>query len=170
MFNTTKLTNPPLNPFWVTWIQFRLWKYASRFNITNPILATFSNWTVFKRYYVWHLCRNFLILPTELNAQNLAVFRERRNHDHHVIFYIRYFFFLLNGSTALVGPGRFFSFLIYSQSVRLLGRVISSTKGLYLNTRQHKDRKTHIHTKHTWPTWNSNPPSQRPNERSQFMP
>jgi hypothetical protein len=45
-----------------------------------------------------------------------------------------FFFFLNNGSTALVGLGRFFSFLIYSQSVGLLGRVISSSQGLYLNT------------------------------------
>jgi hypothetical protein len=44
----------------------------------------------------------------------------------------------LNGSTTLVGPGRFFSLLIYSQSVGLLGRVISSSQGLYLNTGQHK--------------------------------
>jgi hypothetical protein len=46
------------------------------------------------------------------------------------------------------GPWPLFSFLIYSQSVGLLGRVISSSQSLYLNTGQHKYRKTHIHTKH----------------------
>jgi hypothetical protein len=34
----------------------------------------------------------------------------------------------------------FLSFLIYSQSVGLLGREISSLQGLYLNTGQHKHR------------------------------
>jgi hypothetical protein len=52
----------------------------------------------------------------------------------------------LTGSTALVGPGLFFSFLIYSQSVRLLGPVISSSQGLYLSTGQHKHRiNTYTH-------------------------
>jgi hypothetical protein len=62
-------------------------------------------------------------------------------------------FFFFNGSTTLVGLGRFyFSFLIYTRAVGLLERVISSSQGLYLNTRQHKHRKTHIHTiKHPCP-------------------
>jgi hypothetical protein len=33
---------------------------------------------------------------------------------------------VFNDSTVLVGPGRFFSLLIYSQSVGLLGRVFST--------------------------------------------
>jgi ABC-type enterochelin transport system permease subunit len=45
-----------------------------------------------------------------------------------------YIYFLFNGSTALVGPGRYFGFLIYLRAVGLLGRVISSSQGLYLNT------------------------------------
>jgi hypothetical protein len=44
------------------------------------------------------------------------------------------------GSTALVDLGRFFSYLIYIQSVRLLGRGISSSQGFYLHTGQHKHR------------------------------
>jgi hypothetical protein len=40
----------------------------------------------------------------------------------------------------------YFSFLICTRAVGLLERVISSSQGLYLNTRQHKHRKTHIHT------------------------
>jgi hypothetical protein len=57
-------------------------------------------------------------------------------------------FFFFNGSTALVGLG----LLIYTRAVGLLERVISSSQGLYLKTRQHKHRKTHIHTlKHPCP-------------------
>jgi hypothetical protein len=55
-----------------------------------------------------------------------------------------YFFF--TGSTAPVGPGLFFSFMIILQTVGLLGRVISSSQGLYLNTGQHKHRmNTYTH-------------------------
>jgi hypothetical protein len=36
--------------------------------------------------------------------------------------------------------GRFFSFLIYTQSVGLLGRGISPLQGRYLHTKQHKPR------------------------------
>jgi hypothetical protein len=45
------------------------------------------------------------------------------------------------GSTALVDLGRFFSFLIYTQSLGLLGRGISPSQGLYLYTEQHKQNK-----------------------------
>jgi hypothetical protein len=38
------------------------------------------------------------------------------------------------------GPGLLFSSLIILQTVGLLGRVISSSQGLYLNTGQHKHR------------------------------
>jgi hypothetical protein len=38
------------------------------------------------------------------------------------------------GSTALVDLGRFFSFLIHTQSVGLLGRGISPSQGRYLHT------------------------------------
>jgi hypothetical protein len=68
-----------------------------------------------------------------------------------------------------VGPSLFLNFLIYSQSVGLLGRVISSLQGLYLNTGQHKHRKNDIQTKYLCRKWGSNPRSQRPNERRQYM-
>jgi hypothetical protein len=49
-----------------------------------------------------------------------------------------YFF---TGSAAPLGPGLwFFSFKIILQTVGLVGRVISSSQGLYLNTEQHKHR------------------------------
>jgi hypothetical protein len=45
------------------------------------------------------------------------------------------------GSTALVGLGLFFSFLIYTQSVGLLGWGISPSRGHYLHTEQNKQKK-----------------------------
>jgi hypothetical protein len=42
--------------------------------------------------------------------------------------------------------GWFISFLIILQTVRLLGQVIGSLQGLYLNTGQHKHRKPYTHT------------------------
>jgi hypothetical protein len=44
------------------------------------------------------------------------------------------------GSTALVDFARFFSFLIYAHSVRLLERKNTPPQGRYLNTEQHKQR------------------------------
>jgi hypothetical protein len=69
----------------------------------------------------------------------------------------------------------------FSQTVGLLGRVISLSQGRYLNTGPHKHRinahaharthtHTHTHTKHLCPEWDSKPGSQRPSERKQFMP
>jgi hypothetical protein len=43
----------------------------------------------------------------------------------------------LFGFIALVDLGRFFSFLIYTQSIGLLGRGISPSQGRYLHTEQH---------------------------------
>jgi hypothetical protein len=49
--------------------------------------------------------------------------------------------FFFSGSTAPLGLGLwFFSFMIILQMVGLLGRVISSSQGLHLNTGQHKHR------------------------------
>jgi hypothetical protein len=45
------------------------------------------------------------------------------------------------GSTALVDLGRFFSFLIYTQSVGPLGRGISQLQSRYLHTEQHRQNK-----------------------------
>jgi hypothetical protein len=44
------------------------------------------------------------------------------------------------GSTALVDLGRFFSFLVHTQSVGLLGREICQSLGRYLHTEQHRHR------------------------------
>jgi hypothetical protein len=59
------------------------------------------------------------------------------------IFYFLYPFLLYRTLTM----SRIFIFLwIYTQSVGLLGRVIGSSQGLYLNTGQQEHRKTHTHT------------------------
>jgi hypothetical protein len=44
------------------------------------------------------------------------------------------------GCTVLVELGSFFSLLIYTQSVGLLGRGISPSQGRYLQTEQHKHK------------------------------
>jgi hypothetical protein len=45
------------------------------------------------------------------------------------------------GSTALLKLSSFFSFLIYTQSIALLGRGISLSQDRYLHTEQHKENK-----------------------------
>jgi hypothetical protein len=54
------------------------------------------------------------------------------------------------GCTARVDLGCFFSFLMYTQSVGLIGRGISPPQGRYLHSQQHKQNKrTDIHTSST---------------------
>jgi hypothetical protein len=49
--------------------------------------------------------------------------------------------FHFKASAPLLGPGLFFSFvIIFTQTVGLLGRVISPSQGRYLHTGQHKHR------------------------------
>jgi hypothetical protein len=58
----------------------------------------------------------------------------------------------------LLGPGLFFSFvIIFTQTLGLLGRVISQSRGRYLHTGQHKQNKR-THT-HPCLEWYSNPRS-----------
>jgi hypothetical protein len=62
------------------------------------------------------------------------------------------------GSTGVVGLGRFFSFLIHTQLLGLLGRGISPSQGRYQHTQQRKHRiNAHIHP---CLEWDSNPRSQ----------
>jgi hypothetical protein len=61
-------------------------------------------------------------------------------------------------------------FLDHLQTAGLFGRVISSSQGLYLNTEQHKHRKTHTHIKHPYPEWDSKPRSRLLSEQRHYMP
>jgi hypothetical protein len=72
------------------------------------------------------------------------------------------------GSIALVDLGRFFSFLIYTQSVGPLGRGISSSQRRYLHAEQRKHR-TNAH-RHPCLEWKSNPRFQCSNRPRRFMP
>jgi hypothetical protein len=61
----------------------------------------------------------------------------------------------------LFGSGLIFSFVIFfTQSVGLLGRVISPSQGRYLHTGQYKHR-INAHTDIHAFEWDSNPRSQR---------
>jgi hypothetical protein len=63
--------------------------------------------------------------------------------------------------------GRFFRFLIYIQSVGLLGRGISPSQGCYLHAEQHKRRiKAH---RHSFLEWDSNLRSQCSSGRRRFL-
>jgi hypothetical protein len=67
--------------------------------------------------------------------------------------------FISGPTTLLLSPGLFFgSVIFFTQSVGLLGRVTSPSQGRYLHTNRHPCLE-----------WDSNPWSQRSNERRQFM-
>jgi hypothetical protein len=91
-----------------------------------------------------------------------GIFRERHLEDRMEIKYLSIY-----GSTALVDLGRFFSFLIYTQSVGLLEGGISPSQGRYLHTEEHKHR---INVDgHLCLDWDSNPRSQCSSGRRRFM-
>jgi hypothetical protein len=58
----------------------------------------------------------------------------------------------------------------FSQTLGLFGRVISPSQVLYINTGKTIIEQTHTYTEHPCFEWDSNPRSQRPSERRQFMP
>jgi hypothetical protein len=67
----------------------------------------------------------------------------------------------------LLGPGLFFSFVIFfTQTVGLLGQVISPSQGRYLHIGQY-NKRTYRHPRFEW---DSKPRYQRSNERRHFMP
>jgi hypothetical protein len=81
------------------------------------------------------------------------------------MFIICFFFFLVAPTLGSLLPllehrAKFPQFLDQGRSVGLLGRVISSSQGLYLYT----------NTKHPCPEWDSNPRSRPPSERTQYTP
>jgi hypothetical protein len=75
------------------------------------------------------------------------------------------FFFLF---IPLWSIGLISQFLDYSQTVELFGRMISSPQGLYLNTGQHKHKKTDTHTSniHTLNGIQTHDPGLRASENS----
>jgi hypothetical protein len=69
--------------------------------------------------------------------------------------------------STLLDLGRFFSLLVYTQSVGLLGRGISASQGRYLRTEQHKHR-INVH-RHPYLKLDSNPRSKRSSEQRQLV-
>jgi hypothetical protein len=99
--------------------------------------CTTSGWYMIKEYFVqWELTGE-----TDVLGENLP-------QCHHLSVY---------GFTALE-LGRFFSFLIHTQSVGLFGWGIGPSQGLYLHTEQHRHR-INAH-RHPCLEWDSSPRSQ----------
>jgi hypothetical protein len=64
------------------------------------------------------------------------------DHNYSNIFHFIHSFIHQWLYSPLLGPGLFFSFVIFfTQTVGLLGRVISTSQGRYLHTGQHKQNK-----------------------------
>jgi hypothetical protein len=76
---------------------------------------------------------------------------------------------LLGSSLPYWSTGLITQFIDCLEAVGLLGRVISSSQGLYPNTGQHKHRKRRTHIKHLWPRWDSNVQSRPPSDRRLLM-
>jgi hypothetical protein len=72
------------------------------------------------------------------------------------------------GSIDLVDLGRFFSFVIYTQSVGFLGRGISPSQGPYVHAEHHRHR-INAH-RHPFLEWDSKPRPKCSSGRRRFMP
>jgi hypothetical protein len=70
--------------------------------------------------------------------------------------------------SSMLGLGRLFSLLIFSQSVGLLGRGMSPSQSRYLHIGYHKHKVNA--QRHSLLEWDSNPRSQCLSGRRQFMP
>jgi hypothetical protein len=97
---------------------------------------------------------NFIVLNATRKYLKHVILR----HNHHGRYYtIKYSFIHQLFYGPLLRPGLFFSFVvIFTQTVGLLGRVISTSQGRYLHTGQHK---------HPCLEWDSNPRYQRSSKR-----
>jgi hypothetical protein len=84
-------------------------------------------------------------------------------NSHSTNCFIKYLSIYLYGSTViLLDLGRFFSFLIYTQLVGLLGREISPSQGRYLRREQKKTQNKRTQTSMPWVGFESTiPPFER---------
>jgi hypothetical protein len=80
-------------------------------------------------------CPHFLVCHSLCQSLHLTANLHRVNWGLSIV--VVFFF---TGSTSSLGPGLIFSSMIILQTVGLLGQVISSSQGLYLNTGQHKTK------------------------------
>jgi hypothetical protein len=92
-------------------------------------------------YLYFMSCKFYFIILNNVRRRVVQLVHSTNQGTSHFLYTI-FIHSFINGSTALLsGPGVFFSFVIFfTQSVGLLGRVISPSQGLYLHTaqRQHK--------------------------------
>jgi hypothetical protein len=136
--------------------------------------SNFSSWSTSSRRTVFtRRHRKVSDIPSRTSTTTIFQKRTKRMGSSRWHFLLRnmYNFFWLAPLVPLYGCRGFsFIILIISQTVGLLGRVIGLSQGRYLNTGQHKHRKTHTHTKQPCPEWDSNLRSRPPSERRQCMP
>jgi hypothetical protein len=135
---------------------------------TGPYLASLHPRTHFFKIYfnITHASLPVGLFTLEFQTKIMCAFSSLPcvSHVRHILDFI--FFHWLYSPR---GPDIFFSFMIILQTVGLLGRVISSSQGLYLHTGQHKHR-INTYTKLPCLVWDSKPRSQLLSERRQFMP
>jgi hypothetical protein len=116
--------------------------------------------------------RNYLLWKLKFtNVHRKLFLRMRTSTLYYLILNIMDTDFFSMALPAHSGPRPLIQFRNhFSQSVGLLGRVISSSQGRYLHTGKHRQNKRiHIHTKHPCLKCDSNPRSQSSSERRQFM-
>jgi hypothetical protein len=130
--------------------------------LTSHFTLSFSVFYSF--YIVSTIANSFPFLPTTFLRQVLTLkITGFLNLGPRVVVNLFFSFWRYSPIQALAASMKLsvsLQLLDLGQSVGLLGRMISSSRGLYL----------HTNTKHPWLGRDSNPRSRRRSERRQFMP
>jgi hypothetical protein len=126
--------------------------------------------------FLYHICIPFVIFHHSVISSSISIFQGFINFSafngllfrslfSYLSIYLSIYLWLYS---TLSGLGRFFNFLIFTQSVGYPEQGTSPTQGCYLYTGQHKHR-INAH-RHPCLKWNSNPRSQCFSGRRWFMP
>jgi hypothetical protein len=125
----------------------KIWNEAMHVNLRHYTDIFWGDWVKYEN--LWQAAD----IPVEIRTDHLPNICQ----NHHLSIY---------DSTALVDLGYFFSFSIYTQTVGLLGRLISPSQGRYLHTGQQKPR-SNAH-RHRCLVWDSNPWSECSSDQREF--
>jgi hypothetical protein len=112
----------------------------------------------------WHWKIELSSKNSNFHFQSLSHWAVRRDIANEWIFYYNYGYAAVCWALAAFPVS-----WSYTQSVGLLGQVISPLQGRYLHTEQHTHRKN-AHNRHSCLEWDSNSRSQRSSNRRHFMP
>jgi hypothetical protein len=160
--------------------------YSNNFNAFSTVWKLLSEHSKKARKLVKQIYRTGCHVPRMIGPLRYLRLQQKVHYHHHLhlrhrrhyhLLHSWFFedFFSFGATTPMLGLGLHprnspfhFGLLDLTHSVGLLGRVISSSQGLYLY--RNTEKRTYTNTKHPCPEWGSNKRSRLPSERRQCTP